>query len=292
MANLSGAIKNTVSISQFHKGMASRIFSEVKQGNSKVVIKNNEAECVLLSPDEYLRLADALEDSKRELFTARRTHTGVSYLTLSENDALALYGSTEERLPRRTYTIVGGVNGTGKSSLSGVLKAQLMDLGPIIDVDKITAENGGSAIQGGKIALEMIRDCLDKGLSFTQETTLSGRKTEMTAQEARKRGYSVRLYYVGLDSVEECLRRIENRVAHGGHDIRETDVKRRFAGRWEAVAKVLPCCDEARFFDNYNGFTEVAEYVGGELILQGNNPPGWVKELRDYLQRSEGSSES
>ena len=158
----------------------------------------------------------------------------------------------------KTYTIIGGVNGTGKSSLTGVLKAQTNDLGHIVDVDKITAENGGSAILGGKIALQRIRECLDKGLSFTQETTLSGRKTEITAQEARERGYSVRLYYVGLDSAEECLQRIENRVAHGGHNIREEDVLRRFAGRWEALAKVLPYCDEAHFFDNYNGTSATA----------------------------------
>ena len=184
----------------------------------------------------------------------------------------------------KTYTIIGGVNGTGKSSLTGVLKTQTTDLGQIIDVDKITAENGGSAILGGKIALGRIQSCLDKNISFTQETTLSGRKTELTAQKAREKGYYVRLYYVGLDSADECLLRIENRVAHGGHDIREEDVLRRFAGRWEAVKKILPYCDEARFFDNYNGFMEVAEYVNGELIIKGSNPPQWVRELCDYLK--------
>ncbi len=183
----------------------------------------------------------------------------------------------------KTYTIIGGVNGTGKSSLTGVLKSQTNELGQIIDVDKITAENGGSAIQGGKIALERIKECLDKGISFTQETTLSGRKTELTAQVARERGYSVRLFYVGLDSAEECLQRIENRVSHGGHDIREEDVLRRFAGRWEAVAKILPYCDEAHFFDNYNGFVEVAEYINGELILKGSRIPSWVHELQAFL---------
>ena len=184
----------------------------------------------------------------------------------------------------KRYTIIGGVNGTGKSSLTGVLKTQLTDLGQIIDVDKITAQNGGSAILGGKIALERIRACLDKGLSFTQETTLSGRKTEATAQQAREQGYTVRLFYVGLDSAEECLQRIENRVAHGGHNIREEDVLRRFAGRWEALAKVLPYCDEAHFFDNYNGFVEAAEFRNGELILKGNKLPLWIEQLRDFLE--------
>ena len=185
----------------------------------------------------------------------------------------------------KIYTIVGGVNGTGKSSLTGVLKSQLNDLGTIVDVDKITAQVGGSAIQGGKIALDRIADCLNKGISFTQETTLSGRKTEATAAQAKAQGYFVRLYYVGLDTPEECLQRIENRVKHGGHDIREEDVLRRFAGRWEAVAKVLPYCDEARFFDNFNGFVEVAEYKNGELITKGDKLPAWVMELKEYMQR-------
>ena len=186
----------------------------------------------------------------------------------------------------RIYTIIGGVNGTGKSSLTGVLKTQTTDLGVIVDVDKITAQIGGSAIQGGKIALERISECLGKGVSFTQETTLSGRKTELTAAQAKEHGYYVRLYYVGLDTPEECLARIENRVKRGGHDIREQDVMRRFAGRWEAVSKVLPYCDEARFFDNDNGFEEVAEYRNGELIQKGSKQPRWVQELAEYLNRA------
>lgn len=183
----------------------------------------------------------------------------------------------------KVYTIIGGGNGTGKSSLTGVLKTQTTDLGIIIDVDKITAQNGGSAIQGGRIALERIKDCLKKEISFTQETTLSGRKTEITAAQAKERGYYVRLYYVGLDTLEESLARIENRVRRGGHDIRDEDVQRRFAGRWEAVSKVLPYCDEARFFDNDNGFVEVAEYLNGELLLKGDKRPAWIQELQDKL---------
>ena len=183
----------------------------------------------------------------------------------------------------KVYTIIGGVNGTGKSSLTGVLKTQTTDLGIIIDVDTITAQNGGSAIQGGRIALERIKDCLKKEISFTQETTLSGRKTEITAAQAKERGYYVRLYYVGLDTLEESLARIENRVRRGGHDIRDEDVQRRFAGRWEAVSKVLPYCDEARFFDNDNGFVEVAEYLNGELLLKGDKRPAWIQELQDKL---------
>ncbi|MGN1016295.1 MAG: zeta toxin family protein [Faecousia sp.] len=183
----------------------------------------------------------------------------------------------------KTYTIIGGVNGVGKSSFTGVLKERSTDLGVIVDVDRITAELGGNALTGGKAALRKIRECIDKGVSFTQETTLSGYKTEATAKQVKGMGYHVRLFYIGLDSAEESLARIENRVKRGGHDIPHDDVLRRFAGRWEAVSKVLPYCDEAEFYDNDNGFTLVAEYRNGELRTIGSRVPQWLEELQEYL---------
>ena len=56
MASVMSAITNTVPITQFNRGLAGKIFDEVKQCGAKVVMKNNTAECVLISPDEYVRL--------------------------------------------------------------------------------------------------------------------------------------------------------------------------------------------------------------------------------------------
>lgn len=184
----------------------------------------------------------------------------------------------------KIYTIVGGVNGVGKSSFTGVLKSRTTDLGVIVDVDKITAQMGGKALEGGKRAIRIMEDCIRDGVSFTQETTLSGHRPKAAAKRAKEAGYYIRLYYVGLDTAEESKRRIANRVARGGHDIDEADVERRFAGRWEALRAVLPFCDEAAFYDNDNGFVEVAAYRNGELILEGDHRPRWIVELAEYLK--------
>jgi len=184
----------------------------------------------------------------------------------------------------KIYTIVGGVNGVGKSSFTGVLKSRTTDLGAIVDVDKITAQMGGKALEGGKRAIRIMEDCIRDGVSFTQETTLSGHRPKAAAKRAKEAGYYIRLYYVGLDTAEESKRRIANRVARGGHDIDEADVERRFAGRWEALRAVLPFCDEAAFYDNDNGFVEVAAYRNGELILEGERRPRWIAELAEYLK--------
>lgn len=178
----------------------------------------------------------------------------------------------------KLYTIIGGVNGCGKSSLTGALKAERSDLGLLIDVDKLAAQLG-SPVEGGKAAVRKIDECLEKGISFTQETTLSGARTERTIRRAKERGYTIRLYYIGLDTMEESLGRIANRVAKGGHDIPKEDVERRFSTRFADVLRILPYCDEARFFDNDNGFVEVAEYRNGELIPRVSNPPRWLLEL-------------
>ena len=71
----------------------------------------------------------------------------------------------------KTYTIIAGVNGCGKSSLTGVLRTEINNLGKIIDVDKITASCGYNALDGGKHAIAIIDDCLEKEICFTQETS-------------------------------------------------------------------------------------------------------------------------
>jgi len=185
----------------------------------------------------------------------------------------------------KIYTIIGGVNGVGKSSLSGVLSAENTDLGIIIDTDKITAELGGDKIKGGKIAIKRIENCLEKGFNFTQETTLSGVRTLKTIQKARERNYFIRLYYIGVSSSAESISRIKNRVAKGGHDIPPQDVERRYNKRFSDLAKILPYCDEAVFFDNENGFIEKAEYKNGSLITKGGKIPDWLSELSEYLNK-------
>lgn len=67
-----------------------------------------------------------------------------------------------------------------------------------------------------------------EGVSFTQETTLSGQRPARIARQAKDAGYYVRLYYVGISSEAEALKRIANRVAKGGHDIPREDVHRRY----------------------------------------------------------------
>lgn len=180
----------------------------------------------------------------------------------------------------KLYTIIAGVNGAGKSSLTGSLKYQRDDLGLIIDTDKITAEQyNGDEYEGGKAAIAKIETALNDGINFTQETTLAGGYTKKVAISARDAGYRVRMFYIGIDTVQESQNRIKNRVEKGGHNIPLRDIERRFVNRVTSLTKILPFCHEVIFFDNVNGFVEVAEYRNGEIIPYGTSYPAWLQEL-------------
>ena len=164
------------------------------------------------------------------------------------------------------YTLIMGVYGTGKTSLIGILNSLTNTFGEIFYSDKI----------------KLIEECLEKEICFTQETTLSGHWILKTVKRAVEKGYYVRLYYVVLNSSEESVERIKNRVQKGGHNIPDSDVQRKFDKRFEDLCVVLPYCNEATFYDNENGFVAVAEYKNGEILPIGHTNPAWLEELLNF----------
>ena len=98
MPDMTSAITNTVSISVFNRGQAGKVFEEVKECGAKVVLKNNAPECVLLSPEEYVKLMDELNDARLlALATERMAGTDLS-ASIPEEDVLRKFGITEDDL--------------------------------------------------------------------------------------------------------------------------------------------------------------------------------------------------
>ena len=98
MASVLSAITNTVPISQFNRGLAGKIFDEVKQCGAKVVMKNNTAECVLLSPDEYVRLINEVNDARLLAIASERMSHFDPSATISETEMNRRLGITEKDL--------------------------------------------------------------------------------------------------------------------------------------------------------------------------------------------------
>ena len=132
--------------------------------------------------------------------------------------------------------------------------------------------------------LKRYRNVSLKILALHKKRLLQGDIHKKVAKQAQSQNYNIRLYYVGLDTLDESLERIQNRVKKGGHNIPQEIVSRRYAKRFRSLCRILPYCNKAVLYDNYNGFAEVAQYKNGELIIETTTPPQWISEFQKYLE--------
>jgi len=98
MPDMTNAINNMISISLFNRGLAGKIFEDVKKSGAKVVIKNNAPECVLLSPEEYVKLMDEVNDARLLTLATERMVNFDESSVISEADALKELGITDDDL--------------------------------------------------------------------------------------------------------------------------------------------------------------------------------------------------
>lgn len=100
MTNMTNAIVNTVPISMFNRGLAGQVFEEVKKTGAKVVMKNNAAECVLLSPEEYVRLMDEINDARLLALAEERWEKFDRSTAISEEEMYRRVGIRKEDLDK------------------------------------------------------------------------------------------------------------------------------------------------------------------------------------------------
>ena len=183
----------------------------------------------------------------------------------------------------KIFTLFAGVNGAGKSTLFSVDTAA--DLGVRLNTDEIVKERGwdwrdaSAQLRAGRELLRRQKECLEQGVSFNQETTLSGVSILKAIQTAKAQGYLIRMRYVGVSSAEIAKERVSKRIAMGGHGVSGETIDRRYNASQENLKKVFPLCDTVNIYDNSgDGLVLVASYVDGTWIRSGV-PCLWADEL-------------
>ena len=172
--------------------------------------------------------------------------------------------------------VIAGANGAGKSTYS----ASYRDDGLIvIDPDTIARDEQLSAVGAGRVAVQRIRHALASNTSFGMETTLSGHLPFSVMRDAAAREYRVSLVFIGTGNVETNVRRIRDRVALGGHDVPEADVRRRYTRGLQNLRFAVERANDVALYDNSEtaGFVLVAISHDTELIAT-QAPPAWLVE--------------
>lgn len=133
--------------------------------------------------------------------------------------------------------IVAGPNGAGKSTVACDLLEGVLEVDHFVNADRIAAglaefapEN--EALRAGRIMLKRIEEFTKNRESFAFESTLAGRTIAGRLKGLLAAGYAVRINYLWLDNPDLAVKRVKGRAASGGHDIPETDIRRRY---WRSI---------------------------------------------------------
>ena len=190
-----------------------------------------------------------------------------------------------------TLYVVAGPNGCGKSTLTRMSGFSGFN---VIDPDAIMrGMASGTLGQAAREALRRRWAALRAGGTHLVETTLAGSGVLRHMKTARAEGYRIVLHYVSVNSPEQALDRIRNRVALGGHDVPEPDVRRRFVRSQANLPAAVAQADEVLLYDNSSPdrpHREVAILGAGTRWI-GEHLPDWVAAVLACMTRMPATQE-
>lgn len=153
--------------------------------------------------------------------------------------------------------VLAGTNGAGKSSVAG--RALRQAGGEYFNPDEVTrrlrrADPELSRREANSRAWHIGRHLLERAIQerfrFALETTLGGQTITGLLMKAANVGLPVRVWYVGLTSVELHLERVHARVRRGGHAIPEERIRERYDASRKNLIRLLPHLSELKVYDN------------------------------------------
>ena len=171
--------------------------------------------------------------------------------------------------------ILCGCNGAGKTTASYTMLPEILDCREFVNSDEFAKslspfDPSTASVSASRYMLMRIEFLLSQGSDFSIETTLATRSLVSIVKDARQRGYTITIVYLWVQSPEIAIKRVQDRVNHGGHNITEDVLRRRYrTGIKYLFETYMPLCDRWLIIDNtFNPFSVVAEGSSGRLIIK------------------------
>ncbi len=181
------------------------------------------------------------------------------------------------------FAIVIGADGAGKTTWCLANRDEL----PVwfYDADSLARGLGNDDDPAlGREARALVNARIDRHLErledFGFESTYSGASKPRIARRARELGYATYAVFVGTRDPCINIRRVEARViAHAGHGVPESEVRRQWITAQENLMKTASVFDRIRILDNSGDHTwTVADYIDRDQHVNAPEPPAWAEQ--------------
>ena len=152
--------------------------------------------------------------------------------------------------------IIAGPNGAGKTTASYTLLPEILHCVNFVNADEIARGLSPFSpetvdVQAARIMLDRIEELLSQKADFGIETTLATRSYVQLVRRAQASGYKVHLLFFYLETPEQAIQRVAQRVSNGGHGIPEEVIRRRFKRGIDNLLNLyLPICDSVLIYNN------------------------------------------
>lgn len=152
--------------------------------------------------------------------------------------------------------IIAGPNGAGKTTFARSFLPDDADCTTFINADLIAAglspfRPEAAELHAMRLMVEAMRECVAFKRDFAIETTLAGRSYLDLIRSWKAAGYSVKIIFLRLPSVEEAIARVRQRVSLGGHHVPDDVVRRRFGQGWSNFESLYcPLVDAWAVYDS------------------------------------------
>ena len=162
--------------------------------------------------------------------------------------------------------IVAGPNGAGKTTFAREFLPKEAGCPVFVNADLIAAGLApftpeSAALQAGRLMLSELKRHFAARESFAFETTLSGRSYLHLIKDWQDAGYRIKLIFLKLDSIDEAVARVAQRVQQGGHNIPEQVIRRRFkAGLANFHSYYAPLVDAWVLYDNSGRIPQLIDW--------------------------------
>ena len=181
----------------------------------------------------------------------------------------------------KNFYLFAGVNGVGKTTLFNAMNGNVKKSFRI-NSDEIVREIGKwdsetDQVKAAKIAIGLRNECMEKGNSFNEETTLTGKTILKLIDKVREKNYKLHLFYVGVGSPDISKERIKKRVADGGHHIPDEVVDKRYKESLKNFEKILKKFDNVVVYDNSMRFRTLLRIIDKKVIKIADDLPEWME---------------